>query len=214
VVYLKSENFLELEKLYDTRNPFVRNIFWGRIRSAISLAQINDDSILLDIGCGAGHLLRSIRHANKLCECWGTDIVESKIAETGNCRFQLADARSLPFADNYFSIVFSLDIFEHIKDVKSAIAEVHRVLMPGASAILSGPTETRFYRFCRSLLSSHLGKRPHSYEPVTRRENDYHYHTIYDLEKIFIECGFRQLERKRLPNAPLPQLFRVTKFQK
>ena len=150
---MKSEIFPELDKLYASRIPLVRNLFWDRIKTAIAFAQIDDNSVLLDVGCGSGHLLKSVRKANTKCQCWATDVLESKIMESVDCKFQVADARNLPFEDNYFDAVFVLDILEHIRDnVEVAIKEIHRVLKPNCLTILSGPTETRFYTFCRSLL--------------------------------------------------------------
>ncbi len=209
---IKSEIFTELDKLYISKNPFVRNLFCGRIRTALSFAQIKDDSILLDIGCGSGHLLNSIRKINNRCECWGTDVVESEIIAV-NCKFKVADARNLPFEDKTFHVVFTLDILEHVKDdVEAAIKEIHRVLMPNGVAILSGPTESRFYRLCRSILFLTSKKNAKLEEQMVRREIDYHFHTIYELEQKFIKHGFKLVGQKSLPRVP--SLFRVSRFQK
>lgn len=208
---MRSEIFPELDDLYTSKNPLVRNLFWGRIQTAVAFAQIKDDSVLLDVGCGSGHLLKSVRKLNSKCQCWATDVRGSKIMESVDCKFQIADARSLPFEEDYFDAVFILDILEHIKDnVDVAIKEIHRVLKPGRFAILSGPTESDFYRFCRSLLF-HLTRKN---KDTIRQEIDYHFHTIYELEQKFIEYGFNIAKRKRLPSYPLPSLFRISSFQK
>ncbi len=209
---IKSEIFTELDKIYVSKNPFVRNLFCGRIRTALNFAQIKDESILLDIGCGSGHLLNSIRKINIRCECWGTDVVESEIIAV-NCKFKVADARNLPFEDKTFHVVFTLDILEHVKDdVEAAIKEIHRVLMPNGVAILSGPTESRFYRFCRSILFLTSKKNVKFEEQMVRREIDYHFHTIYELEQKFVKQGFKLMGQKSLPS--MPSLFRVSRFQK
>jgi len=214
---MRSEPFgsQEMEKLYNHTNPLVRSIFRGRVQAALSLAQIEDNSILLDIGCGAGHLLKSIRESNPTSECWGTDVCEYEGVKTINCKFQLADVIGLPFKENYLNIVFALDILEHIKnDVDKAINEIYRVLKPKGIAILSGPTESQFYRFCRSLLFYQSKKKRKSSELLSGQEIDYHYHSIYELEQKFVEHGFNLIKRKSIPALPLPSLFRVSKFQK
>jgi SAM-dependent methyltransferase len=48
-----------------------------------------------------------------------------------------ADAESLPFAAGTFDAVASLSTFEHILAVDRALAEIRRVLKPGAVALLS-----------------------------------------------------------------------------
>ena len=35
-----------------------------------------------------------------------------------NCYFKVADARSLPFHDKLFNVVFVLDVLEHIKEIE------------------------------------------------------------------------------------------------
>jgi ubiquinone/menaquinone biosynthesis C-methylase UbiE len=85
--------------------------------------------------------------------------------ETINCKFQVTDARNLPFRDNYFA----LDTLEYIKDdVDTTIKEIHRVLMPYVLAILSWPTESWFYKFRRSLLFYQLEKKFKLHEPTSR----------------------------------------------
>jgi ubiquinone/menaquinone biosynthesis C-methylase UbiE len=201
----------EMEKLYNHTNPIIRSIFRRRVQAAHNFATIDDNTILLDIGCGTGHLLKSIRRFNDRCECWGTDIIKYKGIELVNCKFQVADVRNLPFNDNHLDIVFALDILEHIgDDVDVAMNEIYRVLNPDGIAILSGPTESWFYRFCRSLLF-YQAKRNGKY---SGQEIDYHYHNVYDLEQMFLKHGFRLIKSRSLPGLPLPSLFRVSKFQK
>jgi ubiquinone/menaquinone biosynthesis C-methylase UbiE len=212
---INSDIFPEMMVVYSSKNPFTKNIFWRRIRTSITFADINDDSVLLDIGCNTGHLLKTIRELNSRCECWGTDI-EPKIMtlQIAKCKFQVADARSLPFPVDYFNIVFALDTLEHIKDVDAAIEEIYRVLMPNGIAILSGPTESWFYKLCRFVQFGQFKKNSSSDKPSFRGEIDFHFHTVYDLEERFTAHGFRQLKQKSLPSTPLPPLFRVSKFQK
>ena len=212
---MKPANFPELDKLYTSKNRFVRNLFWGRILTALSFVDINDDSVILDVGCGSGHLLKSVRKVNSKCECWGTDVVESKIAETVNCKFQVADAKNLPFESKRFDIVFTLDILEHIKDnVELSVKEIARVLKPSGVVILSGPTESTFYKICRSILFYVTKKSGEYQEPLERQDIEAHFHNVYQLEDKFVGCGFMLSRQKSLPGFPFPPLFRVSKFQK
>jgi ubiquinone/menaquinone biosynthesis C-methylase UbiE len=201
--------------IYKSKYPIVRNLFWRRINTALNFAEIKDDSTILDIGCGSGHLLRTARDINSKCECWAIDVLDSKIMETVDCKFQVADARSLPFEDSYFDVVFTLDILEHIKDnVESAIKEIHRILKPNGFAILSGPTESSFYRLCRSILFYLTKNNRENQDTLERQEIDFHYHTIYELEQKYIDCGFSLSGRRSLPGFPLPPLFRISRFRR
>lgn len=47
-----------------------------------------------------------------------------------------ADARSLPYGDAEFDLVYSFQVFEHIDGVEAAVAEMRRVLRPTGRAYL------------------------------------------------------------------------------
>jgi len=51
--------------------------------------------------------------------------------------FQYADAMELPFRDNWFDFLFSLNAFEHIPDPIAALTEAVRVTKPGGLIYLS-----------------------------------------------------------------------------
>jgi len=200
---------------YEKRSYLVRNLFWNRIRTALKFAKIDDNSIVLDIGCNTGHLLRTLRKSNSACECWGID-VEPKIVtlKIENCKFKVADARKTPFENDYFSVIFATDILEHIKDVDAAITEIKRILKNDGIFVLCGPTESWFYKFCRLLLTGTFSKNVVINKPSFRGEIDFHFHTIYELEKKFESNKFIKLKQKLLPGFFFPTLFRITKYTK
>ncbi len=55
----------------------------------------------------------------------------SVAAQRGGASFARSEAATLPFADASFDAVVACLVFEHIRDVDEAIAEVSRVLQPG-----------------------------------------------------------------------------------
>jgi SAM-dependent methyltransferase len=86
---------------------------------------------VLDVGCGDGQVSR-------LAARLGAEVVG--IDPTWNCvsvahqrgsAVARAGAAQLPFADASFDAVVACLVFEHIRDVDDAIAEVARVLQPG-----------------------------------------------------------------------------------
>ena len=89
---------------------------------------------VLDIGCGDGQVSR-------LAVNLGADLVvgvdptwnQVRIAAErgGGATFAKAGAAGLPFAARTFDAVVACLVFEHIRDVDAAIAEVARVLEPG-----------------------------------------------------------------------------------
>ena len=86
---------------------------------------------VLDVGCGDGQVSR-------LAAGLGAEVMA--LDPTWNCvrvagergsSVARAGAAALPFADASFDAVVACLVFEHIRDVDQAIAEVARVLQPG-----------------------------------------------------------------------------------
>ncbi|MCP4749325.1 MAG: class I SAM-dependent methyltransferase [Proteobacteria bacterium] len=115
--------------------------------------KLEDGDRILDLGCGVGrHVITS--YTLKNIEAVGVDLshgdlgtarkrYEEEFAEPDNesKRFVLtvANALSLPFADNSFDKVICSEVLEHIPDYKSALGEIKRVLKPGGILAASVP---------------------------------------------------------------------------
>lgn len=109
---------------------------------------------VLDVGCGMGtdvfEIVKSVAPEGAVT---GVDLSESLIAEaigraTGRdlpVTFQVADARNLPFPNNYFDAVRTERLLMHVPNPASALAEMARVLAPGGRmAVFDFDWETQF----------------------------------------------------------------------
>lgn len=209
----EKDSFPEHMVEYTSKCVFIKKLFWSRIQHALRFVQIDDKSTILDIGCNTGHLLKEIRKINTRCKCWGTDIEPRILSlKINDCEFKVADARNLPFDNEQFTIVFALDVLEHVEDVDKAIDEIQRILKAGGLVILSGPTESLFYRFCRFLSFGTFSKDIICDKPGFQRGSDLHFHTVHGLEEKFTKHGFKKTQSISIPRKPFPELFRVTKF--
>jgi SAM-dependent methyltransferase len=54
-----------------------------------------------------------------------------RVIEGGGARLLDGDASDLPFPDGSFDLVFCVAVLEHLLDLPRALAEMHRVLVPG-----------------------------------------------------------------------------------
>ena len=94
---------------------------------------------VLDIGCGEGELVGLL--AAQGAEAVGADYVEQSVAtarqNVPGARFEVADARSLPFPDGSFDAVVALGVIGYLDDADSAafLAECRRVLAPGGALL-------------------------------------------------------------------------------
>jgi SAM-dependent methyltransferase len=53
-----------------------------------------------------------------------------------DARFEQGSVAALPFADESFDLVFSHGVIHHTQDTEQAVAEFHRVLRPGGTALV------------------------------------------------------------------------------
>jgi len=100
---------------------------------------------VLEIGCGAGAMVRAIKTFRPDLEVHGCDIswwaIEEGVQRDGEVSYVLGDAHGLPIASDCYDAVVVLDVLEHLPDPKSVLVEIHRVLAPGGVFHLFTPCE-------------------------------------------------------------------------
>jgi len=94
----------------------------------------------LDLGCGDGHFARIAfdRFLEVGVDPWWSPLQEARKRGVYQSLFQSNGAR-LPFPDCYFRSAVSNSVLEHIPQVDAVLAEVARVLQPGASFVFCVP---------------------------------------------------------------------------
>ncbi|NJN72083.1 MAG: class I SAM-dependent methyltransferase [Limnothrix sp. RL_2_0] len=96
------------------------------------------DIRVLDLGCGNGRSIDLFKSKSKNIKWIGVDIdsspeVDSRMRTDGE--FLTFDGIHLPFEDNYFDLIYSNQVFEHVRHPEKLLKDVFRVLKPGASFI-------------------------------------------------------------------------------
>ena len=131
---------------YDEMSRLVLGSFFGPIAVDIAAAA-PDGARVLEVGCGPGHL--SIRLARQHgLDVTGLDLDPAMIERAranvdrsvdGDERrpsFLVGDVAALPFPDESFDLVVSTMSMHHWADPTAGMAEIDRVLRPGASALI------------------------------------------------------------------------------
>ncbi|MBW4670933.1 MAG: methyltransferase domain-containing protein [Cyanomargarita calcarea GSE-NOS-MK-12-04C] len=115
------------------------------IEEILNWSGISQTYNILDVGCGIGG---SSLYLAKKFNANATGITLSPVqaaraterAKEANlssrCSFQVADAQAMPFADNSFDLVWSLESGEHMPDKSQFLRECYRVLKPGGKLIM------------------------------------------------------------------------------
>lgn len=86
---------------------------------------------VLDFGCGSGALVAAFGELGldafgaDVEKCWDDSVPESRL------RVIARDPYRIPFPDDYFDLVTSTSVFEHVGNPEQSFAEIHRVLKDG-----------------------------------------------------------------------------------
>ena len=94
--------------------------------------QLKSGDKILDIGCGKGFLLHDFTKVIPGIEIYGCDVSEYAIdnaKEEEKPKLLLSNATDLPYEDNYFDYVYSINTFHnlHNYDLEKALLEMNRV---------------------------------------------------------------------------------------
>ena len=125
------------------KSAFLHKEVAERLLERLDLMNIKPQFIL-DAGCGTGYCTRVLTKKYKKSTITGIDFSKGMLnqAKSSNSFFnkvdyQHADIYQLPFANNYFDLVFSNLTMQWIMEPKKALLELNRVLKPGGILIFS-----------------------------------------------------------------------------
>ncbi|MBI4722300.1 MAG: class I SAM-dependent methyltransferase [Candidatus Stahlbacteria bacterium] len=136
----------QIEEHLAQRYPFLNLIYE-------CFQYLNSNEVkVLEVGCGSSidtHII-----AQKIDgQVWGVDISQKaiEIAHQVSKYFDkkvildVQDVRRLKFEDNFFDLVFSQGVLEHLDDINKAIEEHLRVLKPGGILVINVPQKYTVY---------------------------------------------------------------------
>lgn len=102
------------------------------------------DKKVLEIGLGYGTLGSFL--ASQGCEYYGLDIAEGPVQMmryrleqfgiSGGDKVKVGSALEIPHGDSCFNYVYTIGCLHHTGNLRQAIGEVYRVLLPGGKAIV------------------------------------------------------------------------------
>jgi len=127
---------------------------------------------ILDVGCGVGGSYVTLE---KFGSVTGVDISSQAVKichKKGIENVVVGSAEALPFPNDSFDVIVSLDVLEHLGDDGEGIREFYRVLKPGGMVFITVPA----HQFLWSEHDEALGH----YRRYTRPQ----------IQGIFIENGF------------------------
>ncbi len=102
------------------------------VKRFIEHYRLNETSAILDVGCAKGFMVHDFAQALPGANVRGVDVSEYAIEnalETVKPLLQVANATELPFADNSFDLIISINTIHNLKleDLKRSLREIERV---------------------------------------------------------------------------------------
>ncbi|MHB8242449.1 MAG: class I SAM-dependent methyltransferase [Solirubrobacteraceae bacterium] len=141
---------------------------------------------ILDAGCGSG---RNMVELARYGSVTGIELSETSVALARNRNAGEVVAGSvleMPFADESFDLVVSLDVIEHLEDDLGALRELRRTVAPGGSLLVTVPA----YQW---LWSGH-DEINHHHRRYTRRS----------LQRVAEQAGWQQARTTYFNSLLLP----------
>jgi SAM-dependent methyltransferase len=141
----------DLEVLHEeaSRTHFIDR--WTRSAVIERVVVSGPDATIADVGCSTGYLLEDLHAAYPNAVLFGVDLIAAGLRKAHEivpvARLLHADACALPIADASVDAVVSVNLLEHIKDDRGALAQIFRVLRPGGRAVIVVPAGPRTYDY-------------------------------------------------------------------
>ena len=120
---------------------------WGMILDSVAALGIKRKHRILELGPGNGaHLYLLLRQASEL-KYFGLDISETTVEEakrlnstflaSKNALFSCYDGKNIPYVQNLFDRILTVNTIYFWKDPLEFLNELHRVLKPGGKCVIS-----------------------------------------------------------------------------
>ncbi|MFN8287768.1 MAG: class I SAM-dependent methyltransferase [Chitinophagales bacterium] len=98
---------------------------------------------VIDVGCGQSPY-RFLLDKNST-QYFGIDVKEAASFDYDNKDITYFNGADIPFEDNKFDGLICTEVVEHVHHYQKLINEMHRVMKPGATGIITIPWSARFH---------------------------------------------------------------------
>lgn len=187
-----------------TLYPNYENSWDDRLFRKFILEQLTPESVVLDLGAGAG-IVGEMDFRGKAVRICGADldprVVDNPFLDEG----KIANANEIPYPDNSFDVVFANNVMEHIEEPSKAFSEIHRVLKPGGIFLFKTPNRTHyvlliarftphwFHQFFNKL----RGRDEEDIFPTLYRSNSF-----AQVRELAVTAGFNITSLERIEGRP------------
>lgn len=198
---MESTLFDRWSAIYDL--PGFQEVTYRPVHDAVlaRLAEVRPE-VVLDIGCGTGHLTRRLAERFPDAEVIGVDLSAGMLGEAsdrlaGSASLVRADALSLPFGAASADVAVCTESFHWYRDQRRTLAALATILRPGGRLVIASIAAVTDVGESAVRRWSSAGG-----QPVQAR-------TPRRLRGLLIDAGFGVVHQRRVPRigfAPWPVL--------
>ena len=192
------------------------------------LPDIKGHENILDLGCDDGSWTLRLGEKYQRPALYGVEVVSERVKKAQDKGISIKSFdlnEKFDFEDNYFDIVHSNQVIEHLYDTDNFISEVFRILKPGGYFIVSTVSLSSWHNIFSLLLGfqpfdlanislkGNIGN-PFSFWSETETENSKNkswqhvrLFTPYSLAKFLKIYGFKDFKALTSGYYPLPGIF-------
>jgi ubiquinone/menaquinone biosynthesis C-methylase UbiE len=150
---------------------------------------------VLDVGCGNGIFTQHL--AKKASPAYGIDHHDGNLEwareQFPHVNFVKAEGEKLPFDDEFFQSVVCTEVLEHTRDDRATLREIHRVLKPGGTLLLSTPHKGLFTFLDPDNVTNRLFKTVSKLRIPKPGGGTFYQNFDYDIHRHYTEGHLREL---------------------
>jgi ubiquinone/menaquinone biosynthesis C-methylase UbiE len=193
----------DIDVYYSKSNPVIKYVEFRRIYWILRMLSPQDHENILDVGCGAGHILHRIGKG----KLYGIDLSPKMLSLTKSrlgdgVILKKCNAESIEYPDRFFEKIICSEVLEHTLDPSTVIREIRRVAKAGGTVVLSIPNEELIDKIKSILVRTGIFKL--FFKNIPDR-NEWHLHSFsLPVLRSMTNGMLDELEIKAIPHRFFP----------